>query len=1770
MSPDLAARSSDLDAVLDELQQLLRNHSNDARRFWDAYGHLVDALLLVPQQVDQGTWRGGYDAGKVVAEVVERVPECDSYYDALISGSVSPAYVTAGREQVAAVVECVAEVVDEQVGAMPATHAWMLGWTVLLLNAAGSVASAPVPDQQQQQQQQQQGEDQDGVPGFGTYVLSVLRFLLRLQQQDVYPASISRLALRLLMGITLRYASAIPSTDMPALYSFLDTHAQMCFKYLTTCFSSAPSPGDGQARAQLPLDCMAQILAADCAAVEDARRSPALVILSTEVWTRMFSDTYVLRRAADKHGVVLVEQAWRVLRLPPLGPGEGDAVVRDAFGGVRTFVANMLGQLLEHWFSPDADPGVRKRRVEPLLPYIPWFLTSDLPEVRIATTAAMERAFGIKSLAAVRKHLLLGHPRALLQHAASMFSELTDYNHHKAPMLMFLYPANVLVRFLLQQCFGTPMGLAAESPGFATHPEDREQLVILWLASWDYLASVTDALLRVGRQLDEGTDESAIFDTTQSQLFLIIGELLSSTSNIFSVLNVSKDPDLAARMDADIMLGDPLNTLIAKCAQWLKVYEVTMRNNAFRFIVDMLNILLNKVGPHALEMSTHSRLELVATDQEMKRTLLTPPQRQLLFTRLSAFSAAQSPAQPSERPLDSVQARSKSPPPRTTAARTAPSTATTTAAASTTTERRATPTPASTTTLTGTKKYDGIVVVVEPPAARSTAAAKPATSESAFDSFSKVWKQADKARGLVSQSKSSPVVPSRGFPIGAVRKAAAAATSAGSAGLTSRSVKTTNNYHSSSKLGQLRAEFARERGMFQSGPLGTSNKRAVHPPPKPRRPLTSEDDSDEDVGLAELAEDTHAATTTATTREPKVVDLDSARDRLKQHMANKKKVKTIDQHSKDGYAQSSALGRLNDKHQNGGPHVVADMSTFDKQVLCWDWFGEGPRPMRLSGKRADLPLRKVPAVFQTVREYMEVFEPLLYLETWQQLQTSREEANMLDVVRGDLLDLASVDDFVHLKLRLPFEQAQDKHYSENDLVHLYSDEQAIDKNRPTIYMLAKVLSASIRGEFKEVVLAVHLADDPRRLRDCLRPNSKWNVLILFSLTTMHREYRALLELAYTPLRENILKGVAEESAIPSSQSVETVQRSFQLNKPQAEAVLHVLNRPTGLTLIQGPPGTGKTKTILGLLGSLLSKPITNEGIPIVNSPLAFTTEHILVCAPSNAAVDELTRRIKRGLKNYHGEAFRPRIVRLGASEAIHRDAKAVTLDELVENMLASDYATDMGNAKQNLEEADEAFAQLLEDRRVLNLDKSKIEEQLANASDAEQIKNLENQLRSLNTRRREMTESMDSEKMRKTDSSKMVDGLRMRIRMKLLNEAQIVTCTLSSAGHDVFSKMNHAFDVVIVDEAAQSVELSSLIPLKYGCKKCVLVGDPNQLPPTVVSQLAQEYMYEQSLFVRVQAQSPNAVHLLSIQYRMHPEISHFPSKIFYDSRLEDGVTREQQTVAWHRHDMFGPFRFFNVYEGKERSSRVGHSLFNVTEVELIVDFVRHLCHHNPDINFTSRIGVITPYKQQLRELRNHFIRRFGRQVLESIDVNTIDGFQGQEKDIIILSCVRAGEDKGIGFLSDVRRMNVGLTRARHSLFIFGHSESLKGNRYWRQLIQHAHDKDLHTDVSTPLFGKAMAGPLPKNLLPIEYQPSAESRASSRAQSSYAGNRTTTPPSTSSSSTKRPSSSAHSGNEPSKRRAKGNGQVRQEWDTKNLVALGGNRNKRKIPLPSRSK
>ncbi|KAK4472513.1 hypothetical protein MN116_002682 [Schistosoma mekongi] len=313
------------------------------------------------------------------------------------------------------------------------------------------------------------------------------------------------------------------------------------------------------------------------------------------------------------------------------------------------------------------------------------------------------------------------------------------------------------------------------------------------------------------------------------------------------------------------------------------------------------------------------------------------------------------------------------------------------------------------------------------------------------------------------------------------------------------------------------------------------------------------------------------------------------------------------------------------------------------------------------------------------------------------------------------------------------------------------------------------------------------------------------------------------------------------------------------------------------------------------------------------------------------------------------------------------------------------------------------------------------------------------------------------------DDDKRYRVLKRELERELLMAADVVCCTCVTAGDARLERLS--FHSVLIDESTQATEPECLIPLMVGCRQVVLVGDHCQLGPVITCKKAASAGLTQSLFERFVLLGIRPIRL-QVQYRMHPALSAFPSNVFYEGSLQNGVTAEDRCkktdFPWPNPDR--PM-FFYCTSGQEEISGNGVSYLNRTEAATVEKIVTKMLKIGVHPN---TIGVITPYEGQRAYLAHylHYSGSLNAKLYQEIEIASVDAFQGREKDYIILSCVRANENQGIGFLNDPRRLNVALTRARYGLIVVGNPKALCKQPLWNQLLHFYRDQ--HLLVEGPL------------------------------------------------------------------------------------------------------
>lgn len=639
--------------------------------------------------------------------------------------------------------------------------------------------------------------------------------------------------------------------------------------------------------------------------------------------------------------------------------------------------------------------------------------------------------------------------------------------------------------------------------------------------------------------------------------------------------------------------------------------------------------------------------------------------------------------------------------------------------------------------------------------------------------------------------------------------------------------------------------------------------------------------------------------------------------------------------------------------------------------------------------------------------------------------------------------------------------------------------------------------------------------------------------------------RAILD----PSPEHFPKYEEQPPAMPecfTTNFTEHLHRTF--NTPQLAAIqwaaMHTAagtngvgsarrQEPWPFTLVQGPPGTGKTHTVWGMLnvihlvqyqhyyGALLKKLAPESyrqasdnlsgfggtGTGSIDDVLQNMDQNLfpmlhklcpkprmLVCAPSNAATDELLQRVlDRGFIDGEMKIYRPDVARVGV-DSQNRAAQAVSVERRADYLLLKGREEVIGHMQQLRTREGHLAQQIFALRRELSATAASgraqgtvgVDPEVLVARDQNRDAMLQNLAAVVEERDKvlvELSRLFILESRFRPGGKFVMEEARANLEASFANEAEIVFTTVSSSGRKLFQRLAHGFDMVVIDEAAQASEVAVLPPLSLGAARCVLVGDPQQLPATVISQAAGTLQYSRSLFERFQ-QAGCPTMLLSVQYRMHPQIRDFPSRYFYQNRLSDSDSvLKRPDEVYYKDLLLKPYIFYDITHGRESHRGGSVSYQNIHEAQFSLQLYEHLQKFVKSAGMKVSVGIITPYKLQLKCLQREFESILSTEEGKGLYINTVDAFQGQERDVIIMSCVRAS-GHGVGFVADIRRMNVALTRARRALWVMGNAAALKQSNDWSALIDDAKARGCYMDMDS----------LPRDFFPSRHSAFASSQA----------------------------------------------------------------------------
>ena len=295
--------------------------------------------------------------------------------------------------------------------------------------------------------------------------------------------------------------------------------------------------------------------------------------------------------------------------------------------------------------------------------------------------------------------------------------------------------------------------------------------------------------------------------------------------------------------------------------------------------------------------------------------------------------------------------------------------------------------------------------------------------------------------------------------------------------------------------------------------------------------------------------------------------------------------------------------------------------------------------------------------------------------------------------------------------------------------------------------------------------------------------------------------------------------------------------------------------------------------------------------------------------------------------------------------------------------------------------------------------------------------------------------------------------LEVQIDTDLFSEARVIACTLVGSANRVLT--NHTFTTLFIDEAAQALEAACWIAIGKA-DRVILAGDHHQLPPTIKCIEAARGGLDRTLMQKVAANKPETVSLLKIQYRMHEDIMRFSSHWFYQDELKAAPEVSQRGILAYD----TPVAWFDTADCDFEEDRLSESMSRINKqeavllVEQLQSYIEKITKERV-LDESIDFGLISPYKSQVQYIRGLIKRNaFFKPFRKLITVHTVDGFQGQERDVIMISLVRANDQGNIGFLNDLRRMNVAITRARMKLIILGDASTLTKHAFYRELYKY--------------------------------------------------------------------------------------------------------------------
>jgi superfamily I DNA and/or RNA helicase len=577
-------------------------------------------------------------------------------------------------------------------------------------------------------------------------------------------------------------------------------------------------------------------------------------------------------------------------------------------------------------------------------------------------------------------------------------------------------------------------------------------------------------------------------------------------------------------------------------------------------------------------------------------------------------------------------------------------------------------------------------------------------------------------------------------------------------------------------------------------------------------------------------------------------------------------------------------------------------------------------------------------------------------------------------------------DYVHLEVERTNSLDMPHQFSAGKNVSLFSN-----KNPEEVQEISGTIKQCSKNKMK---IIIHTDDLPDWCYD-----GRLGVNIQFDDNSYIEMQKALDEvIGARNNRVAELREMIEGNEIPSFNKIDDSVLIPQLNNSQNKAVKHILSA-NDIAVVHGPPGTGKTTTIVQAIRLVLQ-----------------SEKQLLVCAPTNTAVDLITEKlIEQGVN----------VLRVGHPARVSEGLLKATIDGQIQSH------ANYKDIKSLRKTAEEYFKMAGKYKRAFGKE------------DAKQ-------------RALFYTEARNCIK-----ESRLLEDY---IVNSLFENAQVISCTPVASSNKALA--NKHFSTLFFDEASQALEAISWIPL-LKCKRVIFSGDHFQLPPVVKSNKAKQEGLAETMLDRC-IKHPDISTLLTRQYRMHQHIMQFSNHYFYNNELEADAT-VKETVLSLQDDcdiLNSPVELIDTagcsYDELQNPETL--SLSNVGEANLVFKHMELLLQQyqfgREQQNIS--IGIISPYKEQIELLKEKLVDfDYSGFPVSELAVKTIDGFQGEERDVIYISLVRSNEHSEIGFLSDIRRMNVALTRAKKKLVVVMDTSTIGNHPFYKSFIEYCEKNNFY-------------------------------------------------------------------------------------------------------------